>query len=159
MERSAIISPCGAYRYRLERWGWVPASPVRGAVAFIMLNPSTADAEVDDPTIRRCIRFAQDWGFAKLIVGNLFALRSPDPKTLRRSAAPVGVDNEKHTLQIAKDAALTVCAWGAHVDGYFFRQAMASQGIDLHYLRLTKNRQPAHPLYLPANLTPQRWAA
>lgn len=150
MKRSAILSDCGAYRYRLEReWGDSGA-----AVAFIMLNPSTADATVDDPTIRRCIRFAQDWGYAKLIVGNLYALRATDPKALRRSAAPVGVDNERHRLQIAKDAQMTVCAWGANVDGNFFRRFMACQGIALHYLRLTKNGQPSHPLYLPADLKP-----
>lgn len=83
---SAVISECGSYRYRLERvW-----EAEKDRVAFIMLNPSTADASKDDPTIRRCIGFAKAWGFGGLIVGNLFALRSTDPKALYGHKDPVG---------------------------------------------------------------------
>lgn len=162
MNRSAIISECGAYRYRLERWGWVPESPARGSVAFIMLNPSTADADIDDPTIRRCIRYAQDWGYAKLIVGNLFALRATDPRELRKHRDPAGPGNHRALTQIVRDAQQVVCAWGNHG---FWHQAgrrfitSVKDGMDRQtfYLRLSKEGHPAHPLYLPASLKPQHW--
>lgn len=83
----ADISACGAYRYRLDRLG---ALLGRGAVNFVMLNPSTADAEQDDPTIRRCLGYAFRWGFARLIVTNLYALRSTDPRALWEHPDPIG---------------------------------------------------------------------
>src|SRR5689334_18589152 len=104
----ALFDPTGRYRYRLWRQ-WDPAKP---AVAFVMLNPSTADATTDDPTIRRCFGFAQGWGFGRLEVVNLFALRATDPRELARHPDPVGPANDAH---IAAALALTdqaVAAWG-----------------------------------------------
>jgi len=82
---TAALSACGRYRYELTRqWG---DDGVRGRVCWIMLNPSTADAEVDDPTIRKCIGFSKRWGFERMVVVNLFAHRSSDPAVLRSSVS------------------------------------------------------------------------
>jgi hypothetical protein len=156
----ATFGPDGTaspYRYRLWR-EWDPALP---RVAFIMLNPSTADASLDDPTIRRCIGFAKSWGFGSLEVANLFALRSPSPADLRRAADPVGPENDAALAEVSGRAQLLVAAWGVH--GTFLqrdaevRRLLAA--VPLHSLRLTKSGHPAHPLYLPATLTPTPWSA
>lgn len=146
---TAVISACNSYRYRLERiW-----DADRARVAFIMLNPSTADASNDDPTIRRCISFAKAWRFGGLIVGNLFALRSTDPKRLYAHPEPVGPDNDAHLRAIGMCAARIVCAWGAH--GAYRdrgRDVVAMmRGFDLKALTVTKTGQPGHPLYVPAD--------
>lgn len=106
---TAIFSPCSRYRYRLERDLGAIGSH-HDSVAFIMLNPSTADAERDDPTIRRCIGYARLWGYRRLIVGNAYAWRSTDPAGLWTAPDPVGPDNAFHLEQIARDAELVVCA-------------------------------------------------
>jgi hypothetical protein len=159
IKRSAVLSADGRYRYRLSR------ERHNGPICvFIMLNPSTADAEVDDPTIRRCMGFAWSWGFGRMYVGNLFAGRTPKPSELKEFNDPVGPDNHGHLQRLAEHArvdGVVVAAWGAHgsymdqdqtVIGWFERWA-----TPLHYLRLTQNGAPSHPLYLPASLTPQRW--
>ena len=161
MSDEAIISECGRYRYYLSR-EFVGAGPT---VAFIMLNPSTADAQQDDPTIRRCISYARDWGAGKLVVGNLFALRSTDPKGLKRAAHPVGPENNDWLLRIGQEAQDTggqvVAAWGAH-GSYMFRDAMARRllrraSVPLHALAFTAKGDPRHPLYLSKTLPPVAW--
>lgn len=151
---TAIFSTCRTWRYRLER-RWSSGT----AAAFILLNPSTADETQDDPTIRRCIRYAKGWGHGGLIVGNLFALRSTDPKALYSSEDPVGPDNDDHLIEIATTAAIVVCGWGAHGElagrGVKVRQMLESYRPT--YLKLTKSGMPGHPLYLKANLTPRLW--
>ena len=101
-------TPPARYRYRLSRT-WDPTGPV---VAFVMLNPSTADAEVLDPTVRRCVGFARGWGFGSLEVVNLFAFRATDPRDLLRAAAPVGAANDRAILDAASAADRVVVAWG-----------------------------------------------
>ena len=105
---TAMLSPCGTYRYRLDR--------VRDdgpCVAWLMLNPSTADAEVDDPTIRRCIGFSKRWGYGRMVVVNLFALRAADPRALAKNTDSVGVSNNYWILQALKGGAREcICAWG-----------------------------------------------
>ncbi|PDT55075.1 MULTISPECIES: DUF1643 domain-containing protein [Sinorhizobium] len=154
---SAIISGCGAYRYRLERQ-WDGDKP---KVAFLMLNPSTADASQDDPTIRRCIGFAKAWGFGGLIVGNLFALRSTDPKALYGHPDPIGADNDQHILAIAKSAHKLVCAWGTH--GALHARAREVyemlEFFNLAALKVTVEGHPAHPLYIAANTEPKAYFA
>lgn len=110
---TAVFSPCRRYRYRLERELGALAS-TRGAVAFVGLNPSTADETVDDPTIRRCMRFARDWGFRRLVMANAYAWRSTDPAGLWTALDPVGPDNDAHLEAIAGDVELVVVAWGKH---------------------------------------------
>lgn len=142
------------FRYTLwRRW-----SEGSGYVNFICLNPSTADENADDPTVRKCVKFARGWGYAALCITNLFAYRSTDPRVLMKVADPVGFGNDRHILKTAKDASLVVCAWGR--DGAFMGRGsivrrMIAQ-FDPHYLRLTRE-QPWHPLYIPDKTLPSRW--
>ena len=109
-DQGAIFDGRRRYRYRLWRV-WDEAKP---RVAFLMLNPSTADEEVLDPTVRRCLGYAQAWGFGSFEVGNIFALRSTDPRALRAAADPVGRANDAKLISIAARSDLVVCGWGAH---------------------------------------------
>lgn len=107
-DRAAEISPCGTYRYQLKR-RWDDGK----CVAWLMLNPSTADALQDDATIRKCMGFSKRWGYGRMIVVNLFALRSTDPRALVRNTDPVGIDNDYWIIRSLKDGAREcICAWG-----------------------------------------------
>lgn len=150
--KTAVLSPCGSYRYELTRT-WAKGS----RVGWIMLNPSTADAEVDDPTIRRCIGFARTWGYGGIVVRNLYALRATNPRDLWRHDDPVGPDNDAYLRDAAPDA-ITVCAWGTNATWHRTQQVVGSlivAGASLRHLGCTKSGQPRHPLYLRADLTPQ----
>ncbi|MEQ8313987.1 MAG: DUF1643 domain-containing protein [Gammaproteobacteria bacterium] len=151
VSQNARISSCGNYRYSLDR-EW---STGAGSVLFIGLNPSTADHQQDDPTIRRCVGFARSWGFKRMEIVNLFAFRATFPADLKQAADPVGPENDKWITLAHDKARLTVACWGN--DGEFQQRAAAvSESLpDIHCLRLNKTRQPAHPLYLKANLRPQ----
>jgi len=111
---TAEISPCGRYRYRLDR-AWVDEKVMRpGTCTFIMLNPSTADGTTDDPTIRRCVGFAKRWSYNHLVVVNLFAFRATDPATLLAASDPEGPDAMGHIWDACVVSGLIVCAWGEH---------------------------------------------
>jgi hypothetical protein len=112
MLRHATISDCGKFRYRLFR-KWGCGSPL----LFVMLNPSTADGEKDDATIRRCLRFAMAHDFGELEVVNLFAYRATDPKELRRAGYPVGPENDQHITDAVREAAAVCLAWGSNAAG------------------------------------------
>ncbi|MHB8589814.1 MAG: DUF1643 domain-containing protein [Candidatus Dormibacteraceae bacterium] len=134
-----------AYRYRLVR-EWDADLPV---VNFIGLNPSTADALSDDPTVRRCRGFARQLGFGKLIITNLFAWRATDPKAMRGGTEPVGPENDRFIQASALEAQQVVVCWG---DGGRFRNrwrevAPFIPGIPA-CLGTTRSGQPKHPLYL-----------
>lgn len=120
-------------------------------VTFIGLNPSTADATRDDPTIRRCKGFALGWGCGELWVVNLFALRSPNPSALLKSADPIGPDNEDW-LRVAVDGAdIVVAAWGNYGQLHHRGRAVAARFRGrLQMLGLTKVGMPRHPLYVRA---------
>ncbi len=157
---TASLSVCGRYRYDLVRdiGGHSPFA------VFIMLNPSTADAHHDDPTIRRCMGFAKAWGCGKLIVLNLFAIRATDPKDMLAADDPEGPDNWEHFRRrfdmarnvdpLTRDVDVCVAAWGAHgshrdqdktVMGWMDKWA-----ISVKCFGTTKSGQPKHPLYLAA---------
>ncbi len=146
----AVISRCKNYRYVLWRT-WDTALP---RVMFICLNPSTADGMVDDPTLLRCIDFAKQWGFGGMQTGNLFAYRSTEPALLKQVKNPVGRDNDRWLGYLSNHAELLVAGWGN--DGVLLGrdQKVLKDHPKLHYLKLNKSGQPAHPLYLKRSLKP-----
>ena len=145
---TAIFSPCRGYRYTLTRT-WDPERP---PVAWIGLNPSTADEREDDPTIRRCMGFARSWGAGGIIMLNLFAYRSTDPRKLHTMGrdACVGRKNDKHLLRIAQQGHPMVACWGTHgaLHGRDREVASLLGFLRLRCLGLTKDGHPKHPLYL-----------
>jgi hypothetical protein len=157
-EGSAEFSPCGLYRYTLRRaWGVAPP------VLFVMLNPSTATAEQDDPTIRRCIGFARQWGAGGLLVANLYALRSTDPRGLSAVPDPVGPDNDSWIQRLAGTSLRVIVAWGAApgpdpARPQRVRSVLRSVGVEeLWALGLSRSGAPRHPLYMPKASSPVRW--
>lgn len=158
-QSGAMLSECGTFRYRL----WRIWRPELKRAMFIMLNPSTADAANDDPTIRKCAAFARKWGCGGIEVVNLYAFRTPSPAALKASGYRVGPDNLKVLHSMLKGTAhltLNVAAWGAHAQpsmAEWFRVEAESAGHVLHYLRLNKGGSPAHPLYLPLDSELKEW--
>ncbi|ARP92528.1 hypothetical protein CAL14_05375 [Bordetella genomosp. 9] len=162
---NAVISECGTYRYLLTRpapSGPQFAKPCYGTALFVMLNPSTADATVDDPTIRRCKAFAYRWGCAGIAVVNLYALRSPSPADLWKHADPVGPDNDIWLRQVAREHETVVFAWGANAKPERVRQVYEIfKGGPLRQIRclgVTKDGSPRHPLYVRADQPLIEWS-
>ena len=151
----------GPYRYRLDR-SW-KSETIPRRVVWIMLNPSTADAQTNDPTIRRCMAFSHAWGCSDLTVVNLFALRATDPSELRHSTDPIGPENDEAIVMASTQplASLVVAAWGEggklYGRGAVVQQLLRASGIALHHLGLTKHGRPKHPLYLKATTEPAVW--
>lgn len=155
MNRTATLSDCGAYRYDLTR-RWAPGP----TALFVMLNPSTADADLDDPTIRRCVSFADREGCGKLAVVNLYALRSSKPAALLEHPDPVGPRNAATIRRwlAGPGTQLVVAAWGAFctspaarrsgVARLHVEQLAADAGRNLLCLGHTKAGAPRHPLYV-----------
>jgi len=126
-------------------------------MVMVLLNPSTADAHCDDPTLRRCRAFARSWGYAEMRLLNLYAYRATDPRELWRTPDPVGPDNDRH-LATAGANGLVVAAWGALARPDRVRQVLALPGFHrLAALGVTKTGSPRHPLYLPADTRPEPW--
>ena len=146
----ALFSEDRIYRYALWRT-WDDSLP---KVLFIGLNPSTADEVQDDPTIRRCIRYAQDWGYGGYIMGNIFGYRSTDPKKLKTVNDPIGSDNNYWLKKLHKEAELTIGAWGNHGKLLDRGEEIVNLIDNLYCLKITKEGQPSHPLYLPSKLKP-----
>jgi hypothetical protein len=161
-DNGAVFDAARHYRYALWRvWG-PPDAPL---LHVIGLNPSTANEQDDDPTIRRCRGFARDLGCGGLLMTNLFALRTTDPSILRSHGNPVGDENTQWILKCARLAApgRTVCAWGVHVPRYWrnrperLTQELRIAQIPLWCWGRTKAGQPRHPLYLPADTALEGW--
>lgn len=180
IDKGAILSADGRYRYFLWRewhgthdpknWEWIYGKDGDGnplgqpkACVFIMLNPSTADGDVDDPTIRRCVSYAQRWKYERLEVVNLFAYRTTKPNemlALNHDDDPVGSRNQEYFDRIIESAGIIICAWGAH-GGYLGQDetAMGWLGGKMVYaLGLTKDGYPRHPLYLKSEADPQKFS-
>lgn len=155
LNSAALLSDDGRYRYWLTRT-WDESRP---RVCWVMLNPSKADHQTDDPTIRKCIGFAERWGCGGITVVNLFALRATDPAELYQAEEPVGALNDLHLAACAMRDRRVVCGWGAHGGlGDRNKAVLAllySHGLQPECLGRTKEEHPRHPLYLGYEVKPQ----
>lgn len=154
----AVYSECGAYRYLLSRrWG------DGVGLLYILLNPSTATEERNDPTIERCERRARMLGFGGFAVANLFAFRATDPRDLKRAPCPVGPENDAQLMLAASQADRVLCGWGVH--GAHMGRAgqvealLRGGGTALWHLGRTKAGHPRHPLYVGYARAMQPWSA
>ncbi len=163
VEAAATYSPCGTYRYTLEREMEPTLTSKIGAyrVVFVMLNPSTATETVDDPTVRRCQLFARRWGYDLVTVANLYALRSTDPKALKTHPEPVGPDNDRVLLRLVEHPRnLIVGAWGVNAEETRVKQFVdfaQSAERAVWALGKTKNGAPRHPLYVKSDAQLVQW--
>lgn len=160
--RGAVLSADGLYRYRLTR-SWDARKPI---LPFLMLNPSTADARQDDPTIRRCVGFARGLGYGGLGVWNLYAFRTDKPTVLweaqRGGVDIIGPENDMKLRNLLVWAANTevpvIAAWGAQAKPARVAWLLEQRGAhNLQALGVAKHGEPKHPLYLPASVRPQPW--
>lgn len=150
IKKTATFSPDRVYRYVLER----VLNENEKTCMFIGLNPSTADETNDDPTVRRCINFVRAWGYGTLLMTNIFAYRSTDPKKLYEVEDPVGNENDWWLVECRTRSSLVVGAWG-NIGTYHDRGKQVITLISAHQLRclgVTKTLQPRHPLYLRGDL-------
>jgi len=151
----ATFSPCKQYRYRLWRV-WDHDKP---RLLFCMLNPSTADEAVNDPTVERCERRARAMGYGGLEVVNIFAYRATDPRVMKAQDDPVGPDNDTYLVMAAQQAGMIVCGWGTHGGhlnrGLLVARMLHQRGFKLHCLTITKGGQPGHPLYIGYDVQPK----
>lgn len=149
---SAVLSDCGRYRYRLDRtMGW--PGPV---FAFFGINPSTADASIDDATVRKWRGFTRRWNGSRFIVGNVFAYRATDVRELAKAEDPVGPLNSLHLIEIAAAADVLVPCWGdrnkvpqqlrRHIDDCL--DLLHDTGKPVKSFGLSKGGDPLHPLML-----------
>lgn len=169
--RSACISKCNQYRFVLHRdhlqySDAMAPTKAQGRAVFVMLNPSTADAREDDPTIRRCMQYAIDWGYNNLTVVNLFPFRATDPKKLLQHREPDAII--KQNLGYLESECywnrpdVVVCAWGK--DGGLQKRdklvlrTLIELGTNLTLLKRNEDGTPSHPLYLRKNLKPLAWS-
>lgn len=157
MDKNAVISGCGTYRYNLLR-RWDYAKP---CLYWMMLNPSTADADTDDPTINRCMGFARRGNYGGIHVVNLFAFRATNPFSLiGANWHTVGPQNDDYIRRAVDacgfDKSNFIAAWGAHGTRYPQRVARARELLPIRNTYslgpLTKHGQPKHPLYLPYDI-------
>lgn len=159
----AVFSSCRTYRYRLDRW-WSDGD----CVVWVMLNPSTADASINDATIRKCIGFSKRWGYGRMVVVNLFALRSTDPTALARNTDAVGVQNDFCIAKALESAAEVVVAWGCqqHMRSEYLRlrpQQLAilinkiRPDVEVSCLGWRKDGAPRHPVVLSYDTKRQPW--
>lgn len=157
---SSIISDCGTYRYRLKR-NPHDMYATCGPALFIMLNPGTAGAALDDPTIRRCRGFAKAWDCNGIIVANLYALRATNPADLWTHPDPVGPDNDMHLAALIREHDTIVCAWGANAKPERIEQVRKMFGRNSRpmCLGVTKSGAPRHPLYVRGDQPLIDWIA
>ncbi|VBB05589.1 Hypothetical protein LUCI_0799 [Lucifera butyrica] len=152
-DNGACIDDSRKYRYRL----WRDFDTGSGIVTFIMLNPSTADATYNDPTITRCIGFAKAWGYGRLEVVNLFAYRSTDPSVLLKANNPVGDENDRHIIEAVEKSNMVVAAWGEK--GKILKrnkkvEALLKNLSVIYALEITKKGFPKHPLFVKEDVIP-----
>ena len=148
VENDAAISDCGRYRYLLRRT-WDVKKP---RAVLIMLNPSTADARVDDATIRSCVRLLSALHYGSLEVVNLFAWRATEPDELLAASEPVGEKNDVAIMSAVGRCDLAICAWGAHRAAdrraRHVKEMIRSHRPAIFCFGKTKSGSPKHPLYI-----------
>jgi hypothetical protein len=157
IETGALFSPCRTWRYQLWRVWDRPS----GMVAWIGLNPSTADETTNDPTVERCQRRTKSMGFGGMFMLNLFGFRATDPKVMKSHPEPVGPDNDERIVDAVTRSRMVVACWGNHGS----HQGRAGEVVDLlkrhnvevHCLGVTNAGQPKHPLYIPYSEGPRRF--
>lgn len=151
LDSGARFSPSREYRYTL--WRWWDKGP---CVNFILLNPSTADENNNDPTVERCERRARGWGFGGMTVINIFAYRSTSPWTLYKMYAPIGPDNDECIVAATHISACTICGWGEHgtLLGRHDKVKELVKDSVVYALKVNKSGIPSHPLYLNYDLEP-----
>lgn len=166
IDSTAVVSEDRKYRYRLTR-SWKRNGDY---CTWIMLNPSTADASVNDPTIMKCCRFSEAWGYAGINVVNLFAFRATDFRDMMRAEDPIGPDNDFNLMKTVLTSRRIICAWGNH--GRFMGrdqlvlQSLREAKLEIHCLKLNEPKIipggelpgcPAHPLYQRGDCKPERF--
>lgn len=168
----AIFSPCRKYRYTLTR----QLNPLHlisndapeiafsdsATVAFLCLNPSTADEHKNDPTVTRCMKYAESWGFEFFVMLNLFAWRSTSPSAMKKVIDPIGnPDNDAWINAVVKTGAPIVCAWGTHGKHHMRDSHVVSMlknnDASMWYLHLNNDGTPKHPLYIRRTVQPKIW--
>lgn len=158
MKRDNMFSSDRQHRVKL----WREMDPANSAFAlFIGLNPSTATEREDDPTLRRCMSFAQSFGCGSLLMMNLFTIRSPEPAVMKAHPMPcVPGANDFCLREAAAEAHIIIAAWGAHGghrgrDVEVYRMLTETVGRKLYCLGVTKEGYPRHPLYVKGGTIPQ----
>lgn len=155
MKVNAKFSTCGQYRYTWWRT-WDEAKPY---AMIIGLNPTVADDVTANPTLVRCIRFAKAWGYGGVCVVNLFAYLAATPSDLMKAPEPIGKENDEWLMKLAQSAGVVVAAWG-NSGGFMNRSDKVKKKIkNLHCLKVNQSGEPAHPLYLKADLMPMPYVS
>lgn len=149
--KGAIIDETNMYRYLLWR-SWDASRPM---VTFIMLNPSTADGMDDDATIRRCVGFADSWGYGSIEVVNLFAYRATHPEVLKGCDDPIGPENDDYIEISAARSKMVIAAWGTNGNLLNRNKAVCKLLDTVHCIDISKEGHPKHPLYLKSDLKPK----
>jgi len=152
---NARLSECMLYRYRLCRWLLEVQEPEHEPyVLFVGLNPSTADASIDDNTVRAWMRLTLAWGFRMFVVGNVYAYRSRNPKALWKVADPIGPANGVALLEMAREAAYVVACWGNHAQPKHCLPVLEqlTNYKPVYCLGRNENGTPKHPLFLPTDV-------
>ncbi|POA45578.1 hypothetical protein C1893_23265 [Pseudomonas sp. MPR-ANC1] len=163
---SAIISPCGQYRYRLDRDCGLPFEGSK-VIAYFGINPSTADATLDDQTVRKWRGFTIRNGGHRFIVGNVFAYRATDVDELVRVDEPFGLEWREHLIQIIAEADILVPCWGrlSKIPRALRRappelmKRLIDSGKPVLHFGVTKSGDPLHPLLLPYETPLTPWSA
>lgn len=161
IQSGAVLSDDGRYRYKL----WRTWDEDAAGIVWVMLNPSTAGATTDDPTIRRCMAFARSWGAGGIAVVNVFAARATDPRALATMDDPYGPENDRWLRWAGQGNWVgdLVLAWGAHAARFSTDHLLTAHGWLCYRtcwcLGTTKGGHPRHPLYMPANTRLERWGS
>lgn len=156
IDKGATISRCGKFRPRLWR-RWDRSKPI---LTWIMLNPSTGDAEADDTTILKCVGFAMMWGYGGINIVNLYGFRATSPADLKAAGYPVGDDNERAHRDAIFSSKDTIVAWGTHArpqEVYRFLALWSREGLRPKCLGVNKDGSPKHPLYIAYETEPMTW--